>query len=343
MKRSLFDYSYPPELVAQRPLQERADSRMLVLNRQQHMMEHSYFRNIVQQLRPGDLLVANDTKVIAARLLGKNEKGAPIEILLLRPATEENHWYCLGRPGKKLKTGLKIDFGESFSGTVLKKNERGIKIQFHSKHFSKDLEKWGLPPLPPYIRRKSKEDYTEEDRVRYQTVFAREKGSTAAPTAGLHFSEEILAELRSKEIDMAYVTLHVSGDTFLPVQTENLKEHRMHGEAFLISDKACMQINQAKKEKRRVLAVGTTTVRTLESGTVDGTITKQKGITHLFIYPEYTFQIVDGILTNFNQPESTLLAMVSAFAGRELILKAKKEAIEKKYRLFSYGDCMLIL
>ncbi|MDZ4224504.1 MAG: tRNA preQ1(34) S-adenosylmethionine ribosyltransferase-isomerase QueA, partial [bacterium] len=294
-------------------------------------------KNLPEYLHAGDLLVFNDTKVFPARIFA-----GKMEILLLGtvdhgPGTrDQKHWRCLAKPLKKIKEGMELVFSETLKGIVTQKTAEDIEIKFECENLEKELEKIGLPPLPPYIQRKSEADYTSEDRERYQSIFAKHKGSAAAPTASFHFSETLIETIRQKGIDTAFVTLHVSRDTFLPIREEEVTQHKMHGERFCVPEETQRKIAETKKNGGRVIAVGTTATRALESDWM-------QPITRHYIYPGYSFKIVDGILTNFHQPASTLLLLVSAFAGREFILQAYQEAIAQGYRLFSYGDCMLIL
>lgn len=335
MDLNLFQYDYPQALVAQHPLPERDSSRMMVLSRHAQTSEHRRFSELTDYLRPGDLLVLNDSKVIPARLLGKNDAGHAIEILLLRPESPAV-WQCLAKPWKRAAVGAQIFFGEKFSGKIISNNGEQISIELVAENLAESLEAFGLPPLPPYIKRKSLEDYSAQDRERYQTIFAKQLGSAAAPTAGLHFSTPMLEKLRVQGVEIGFVTLHVSIDTFLPIRVEDITQHKMHGEYFVVPPKTAEAVRRTKAEGGRVIAVGTTAVRALESDWTQPT-------THHYIYPGVAFKIVDGILTNFHQPGSTLIAMISAFVGRERLLQAYQEAITQKYRLFSFGDCMLLL
>lgn len=330
MDLTLFQYDYPQELVAQHPLPERDASRMMVVDREQSRFEHKRIQNLPNYLREGDLLVFNDTKVFPARLMGEDVTGKKIEILLLN--RDKNRWRALGKPFKKIKGGMEINFGEDFSGRIVKKEDGFLEIELHGENIEEKIETIGLPPLPPYIRRKMATDYSKEDKEHYQSIFARLSGSAAAPTASLHFSAQLMEKIKAKGIETAFVTLHVSTDTFLPVRVSDITQHTMHGETFLIPKGTQEKIAKAK----RVIAVGTTVVRALESDWSQST-------TKLFITPGFKFKIVDAMLTNFHQPESTLLMLVSTFAGRDFILERYKNAIAEKYRLFSYGDCMLIL
>lgn len=319
-----YDYDLPRELIAQRPLRRREDSRMMVLHRAGQTIEHRQFRELKTFLQPGDVLVLNDTRVLPARRFSDD---GVIEFLFLE-RLDPAHWKCLVNPGRKMRVGatVKIDGITLCVEEITPDGERIVKLDEDV-----DLYAGGSTPLPPYIGR----DSDEEDAARYQTVFARAAGAVAAPTAGLHFTPEIL-----REIPHTFVTLHVGPGTFLPVRSENVTEHRMHAEHFSISPEAADKINKAQ----RIVAVGTTAVRTLESARREGEeLLAQEGATDLFIYPPYHFLAVDALLTNFHLPRSTLLMLVSAFAGRELLLRAYEEAIRKRYRFYSYGDCMLIL
>lgn len=346
MKLTDFDYVYPEELVAQRPPERRDDAKMMYLDPRQGSFKHSSIKNLPDFLAAGDLLVVNNSKVFPARLFGNRESGGQIEILLLSEIDPEKKiWSALATRKKRIKSGDTIVFNSNFSARVLEKNDHSLTIKFDDvPDVYSALEKSGFPPLPPYIKREHREDYTEEDRQRYQTIYAKNTGSAAAPTAGFHLTEDILKRCREKGVETAEVTLHVGIDTFMPVRVDSIKDHRMHGERYFISEDNVKKIEAAKKEGRRVVAVGTTTVRALESAANSSPELQlgRKGETDLFITPGYKFKIVDAILTNFHQPKSTLLMMVSAFAGREFILKMYAEAIKNRYRLFSYGDCMLI-
>ena len=350
MKLSDFSFKYPSELIAQHPLPNRDDSRMMVLHRNEKYCEHKTVRQLPDFLQAGDLLVVNDSKVFPARLFGTTEDKHPIEILLThkretithKRAPQGSEWVCLAKPMKRLCTGSMIYFSERLQGRVENVENGFGTISFQNKDAEKEIFRCGVPPLPPYIRRKSREDYAQEDWERYQTVYAKTVGSSAAPTAGLHLTEDLLANVKKKNVSIVPITLHVSSDTFLPVRAERIEDHVMHGETLLISEVHAEQINTAKREGRRIVAVGTTTVRALESSWEEGLLGHGKRKTCLFIHPGYNFRVVDAMLTNFHQPESTLLMMVSAFAGRELILESYEEALREKYRLFSYGDCMLI-
>ena len=335
-----FDFELPQELIAQDPLEDRSGSKLLVLDKDTGKTEHRIFRDIVSYLKPGDCLVLNNTKVIPARLYGVKEgTEAHIEILLLK-RRENDIWETLVKPGKKAKPGTKIIFGDGLlTGEVIDVVEEGNRlIQFsYEGIFEEILDRLGQMPLPPYITHRLK------DKNRYQTVYAKYDGSAAAPTAGLHFTPELLQTIREKGIHIAEVTLHVGLGTFRPVKVENVSEHHMHSEFYMIDEKAADTINVAKRAGGRIICVGTTSCRTLESAAKeDGTIEPTSGWTDIFIYPGYRFKILDSLITNFHLPESTLLMLVSALAGREHVLAAYQEAIENKYRFFSFGDAMFI-
>lgn len=340
MKLSDFNYELPQELIAQDPLLKRSDSRLMVLNRATGGIEHRHFSDVIEYLNPGDCLVINDTKVIPARLIGvKEDTGASIEVLLLK-RHDDKVWETLVKPGKKARVGARISFGEGkLVGEVIDIVEEGNRlIRFEYEGiFEEVLDELGQMPLPPYITHRLK------DKNRYQTVYAKYDGSAAAPTAGLHFTPELLQTIREKGVHIAEVTLHVGLGTFRPVKVENVSEHHMHSEFYMIDEKAADTINVAKRAGGRIICVGTTSCRTLESAAKeDGTIEPTSGWTDIFIYPGYRFKILDSLITNFHLPESTLLMLVSALAGREHVLAAYQEAIENKYRFFSFGDAMFI-
>ena len=335
-----FDFELPQELIAQDPLEDRSGSKLLILDKDTGKTEHRIFRDIVSYLNPGDCLVINNTKVIPARLYGVKEgTEAHIEILLLK-RRENDIWETLVKPGKKAKPGTKIIFGDGLlTGEVIDVVEEGNRlIQFsYEGIFEEILDRLGQMPLPPYITHRLK------DKNRYQTVYAKYDGSAAAPTAGLHFTPELLQTIREKGVHIAEVTLHVGLGTFRPVKVENVSEHHMHSEFYMIDEKAADTINAAKRAGGRIICVGTASWRTLESAAKeDGTIEPTSGWTDIFIYPGYRFKILDSLITNFHLPESTLLMLVSALAGREHVLAAYQEAIENKYRFFSFGDAMFI-
>lgn len=338
--KSDFYFDLPEELIAQDPLEDRSSSRLLVLDKNTGNVEHRVFRDIVDYLKEGDCLVINNTKVIPARLMGVREgTGATIEVLLLK-RKENDIWETLVKPGKKAKVGTKIIFGEGLLvGEVVDIVEEGNRlIQFsYEGIFEEILDKLGQMPLPPYIT------HQLQDKNRYQTVYAKYDGSAAAPTAGLHFTPELLQMVRDKGVEIAEVTLHVGLGTFRPVKEDNLLNHHMHSEFYNIEQSEADKINKAKAQGHRVISVGTTSTRTLESvATEDGIVKACSGWTEIFIYPGYQFKVVDALITNFHLPESTLVMLVSALAGRENVLAAYKQAIEERYRFFSFGDAMFI-
>ncbi len=341
IRKSDFYFELPEELIAQDPLEDRSASRLLVLDKKSGRMEHHIFREVIDYLRPGDCLVLNNTKVIPARLLGvKEDTGAAVEVLLLK-RRENDVWETLVKPGKKLRPGAKIVFGDGvLRAKVLEIAEEGNRlIQFsYDGIFEEVLDRLGEMPLPPYITHKL------QDRNRYQTVYARYDGSAAAPTAGLHFTEELLSQIEKKGVEIAYVTLHVGLGTFRPVKADNILEHHMHSEHYEVTKEAADRINRARASGNRVICVGTTSCRTVESAArEDGTLEACCGDTDIFIYPGYRFRVLDGLITNFHLPESTLVMLVSALAGREHVLAAYREAIRERYRFFSFGDAMLIV
>lgn len=336
-----FYFDLPQELIAQDPLEDRSSSRLLVLNKETKEVCHRTFRDILSYLNPGDCLVINNTKVIPARLFGiKKDTQASIELLLLK-RREKDIWETLVKPGKKAKIGTEIIFGGGLlSGTVLDIVEDGNRlIQFHYQGiFEEILDKLGQMPLPPYITHQLK------DKNRYQTVYAVHEGSAAAPTAGLHFTKELLQEIEEMKVSVAQVTLHVGLGTFRPVKAENILDHHMHSEFYQIEENEAEKINQAKAAGGRIICVGTTSCRTVESAAdLSGQVKPGSGWTDIFIYPGYQFKVLDALITNFHLPESTLLMLVSALAGREQILQTYQEAIRERYRFFSFGDAMLIL
>lgn len=341
MKKEDFYFKLPEELIAQDPLEDRSASRLLVLDKESGKIEHRMFRDIKAYLKSGDCLVINDTKVIPARLIGsKIGTDAKIEILLLK-RKENDIWETLVKPGKKAKPGTKISFGEGLLiGEVIDVVEEGNRlIQFsYQGIFEEILDQLGQMPLPPYIT------HQLEDKNRYQTVYAKHSGSAAAPTAGLHFTPELLKEIKESGVDIAHVTLHVGLGTFRPVKVENIQEHHMHSEFYHIEASEAEKINRAKREGHRIICVGTTSCRTIESAAKpDGTLSECSGWTEIFIYPGYQFKVLDCLLTNFHLPESTLIMLVSALAGREHVLHAYEEAVKEQYRFFSFGDAMLIV
>ena len=334
-----FYYDLPEELIAQVPIQKRDESRLMVLDRKKQTIEHKIFKDILDYLKPGDCLVRNNTKVIPARIYGKKETGANVEFLLLNNI-EGDIWEAIVRPGNKLHIGTKVSFGEGLlDAEILEVMEDGTrKVKFtYNGIFNEILDKIGLMPLPPYIH----EELKEKDR--YQTVYAKYQGSAAAPTAGLHFTEELLEKIKAKGVEIANVTLHVGIGTFRPVKVEKIEEHHMHSEHYYIKKEDAEKINNAKKNGGRIISVGTTSCRVLESiANENGLVQETEGDTSIFIYPGYKFKCIDALITNFHLPESTLLMLVSALAGKDYIMKAYKEAVEKKYRFFSFGDAMFI-
>ena len=335
-----FDYELPKELIAQTPLKERSSSRLLILNKNNGNIKHEHFYNIINYLHEGDVLVLNDTKVIPARLIGeKEDTKAVIEILLLKELGEDN-WECLARPGKRLKVGTVVSFGDgALKAKITEKLDDGI---VHAKLIYEGilleiLEKLGTMPLPPYIHEKL------EDQSRYQTVYAKYDGSAAAPTAGLHFTKELLKEIESNGVIVTYVTLHVGLGTFRPVEVENILDHKMHSEFYIMPKETADILNKAKKNNKRIIAVGTTSTRVLETVISKYNEFKEcSGNTDIFIYPGYRFKAINALITNFHLPKSTLVMLVSALAGKENILNAYNEAIKEKYRFFSFGDSMFI-
>lgn len=336
-----FDYHLPPELIAQTPAARRDESRMLVLNRSNGEVRDLMFRDILSLVDGNDILVLNDTKVIPARIYGVDEKGRKVELLLLREL-EPGTWEALSRPSRRAKVGTRLSYGED-SAEILEWGESGVrKVRFSTPEVIGLLERKGELPLPPYIKQK------QQDYGRYQTVYARCDGAVAAPTAGLHFTDEVLSQLRAQGAEIAYVTLHAGLGTFRPVKAETVEEHRMYREEFELSAETAAHVNAARRAGRRVVAVGTTVTRTLEAQAAeepDGSwlVKPGRGLTDLFIRPGYRFRIVDALLTNFHLPRSTLLMLVSALAGREFVLKAYEHAIAERYRFYSFGDAMLIL
>ncbi len=335
-----FDYYLPEELIAQDPLEDRSGSRLMVLDKETGEVEHKHFTDILDYLHPGDCLVINNTRVIPARLFGvKEDTRAKIEVLLLK-RRENDIWETLVKPGKKAKPGTKLVFGDGLlTGEVLDVVEEGNRlIQFHYEGiFEEILDQLGQMPLPPYIKHQLK------DKDRYQTVYAKYDGSAAAPTAGLHFTKELLQKVKDMGVEIAEVTLHVGLGTFRPVKVENVLEHHMHSEFYMVSREAAYKINRAKDDGHRVIAVGTTSTRTLEAASDEnGRMHETSGWTEIFIYPGYQFKVIDALITNFHLPQSTLVMLVSALAGREHVLHAYELAVQEKYRFFSFGDAMFI-
>lgn len=337
--KSDYDYELPEELIAQTPAEPRDSSRLLVYDRATGKREHRIFRDIKEYLRPGDVLVVNNTKVLPARLYAYTKNGGKVEVLLLK-RRDLNEWEVLVRPGKKAKVGAELIVSEELSLTVVDRTDTGERIvRFHFDGVFEDiLSRLGSMPLPPYIHEKLK------DKDRYQTVYCKTDGSAAAPTAGLHFTQELLAEIRAMGVEIAEVLLHVGLGTFRPVKEEDLTHHVIHSEFYKVDERAAEIVNAAKREGRRVIAVGTTSVRTLETvADEQGMLRPCSGDTSIFIYPPYRFKCVDALITNFHLPESTLIMLVSAFMGREQCLSVYREAVEERYRFFSFGDAMMIV
>lgn len=339
MKTHDFWYDLPEELIAQTPLQQRDASRLLVLDRKNGSVAHKHFFDILDYLKPGDCLVMNDSRVLPARLLGNRPTGGAVELLLLKDLGDKK-WECLAKPGRKLLKGQNVIFGDGkLTATVVEVKDDGNRIvEFHYDGiFLEVLEQLGKMPLPPYIREEL------HDRERYQTVYSRQTGSAAAPTAGLHFTNELLEQIRAKGVHTAFVTLHVGLGTFRPVKAENIDDHHMHAELCMISKETADLLNATKQAGGRIICVGTTSCRTLESlVNDDGTFEERSKWTEIFIYPGYQFKAMNGLITNFHLPESTLVMLVSAFAGRENVLNAYEQAVLERYRFFSFGDAMLI-
>ncbi|MBQ7736778.1 MAG: tRNA preQ1(34) S-adenosylmethionine ribosyltransferase-isomerase QueA [Oscillospiraceae bacterium] len=339
MKKSDFYFDLPPELIAQTPLEQRDASRLLCLDKITGEREHRHFYELPELLREGDCLVMNDSRVLPARLFGTRPTGGAVEVLLLRDVGD-NTWECLTRPGRKTPVGTKLSFGDGeLTAEVVAAVEDGNKLLRFSYEgiFLEVLEKLGRMPLPPYIKEEL------QDQERYQTVYSREPGSAAAPTAGLHFTKELMNEIRSRGVDIAFITLHVGLGTFRPVKEDNIEDHPMHSEFCIVTPETAAQVNAAHARGGRVISVGTTSCRTLESfADENGVLQPKSGWTDIFIYPGYRFRIIDALITNFHLPESTLIMLVSALAGRENILDAYREAVEQRYRFFSFGDAMFI-
>ena len=339
MKLSDFDYDLPEKLIAQTPIKVRDQSRLMVLDKYTGEIKHKYFHDIIDEFHEGDVLVLNDTKVIPARLIGTKEStGAVIELLLLKELGSDI-WECLSRPAKRLKVGTMITFHDKLKAEVIEKKDEGIvRVKLiYTGILMEILDELGEMPLPPYIHEKLKE------KNRYQTVYAKNIGSAAAPTAGLHFTSELLDELRKKNVEILFITLHVGLGTFRPVEVENILEHHMHSEFYSMSEYVADRLNLAKQEGRKIYAVGTTTTRTLETIMHKYHEFREcRGNTDIFIYPGFTFLAIDGLITNFHLPKSTLLMLVSALSSREIILNAYREAVKEQYRFFSFGDAMLI-
>ena len=340
MKVSEFNYNLPEELIAQVPIEKRDESRLMVLNKEKHTIEHKQFKDIIDYLEEGDCIVRNNTKVIPARIYGKKETGANVEFLLLKNI-EGDIWESIVRPGNKLHKGTKVIFGdgklEAEIIDIMAGGTRKVKFNYNGI-FNEILDKIGLMPLPPYIHEELK------DRDRYQTVYAKYNGSAAAPTAGLHFTPELLKEIEKKGVKIANVTLHVGIGTFRPVKEDEVEKHEMHSEHYYIKKEDAEKINETKKQGKRIIAVGTTSCRVLEAVADEkGMLRETEGDTEIFIYPGYKFKCIDGLITNFHLPQSTLLMLVSALAGKDYIMGAYEEAVKQKYRFFSFGDAMFII
>ena len=340
MKVSDFNYELPEKLIAQHPYDKRDEARLMVLDKTNKKIEHKVFKDIIDFLEPGDCLVINNTKVIPARLYGKKDTGANVEFLLLK-RIEGDTWEAMVRPGNKLKPGAKVSFGEGILKAeieeVLEGGNRKVKFEYKGI-FNEILDQIGLMPLPPYIT-----EATRDDNKKYQTVYARYDGSAAAPTAGLHFTEELLEKIKEKGVEVANVTLHVGIGTFRPVKVENVEEHEMHSEHYYIKQEDADKINKTKKKGKRIIAVGTTSCRVLESvADKDGMMREVEGDTNIFIYPGYKFKCIDSLITNFHLPESTLIMLVSTLAGKDFIMEAYNEAVKQEYKFFSFGDAMII-
>ena len=341
MKVADFNYELPKELIAQHPYDKRDEARLMVLDKNEELIEHKVFKDVIDYLNPGDCLVINNTKVIPARLYGKKDTGANVQFLLLK-RIEGDTWEAMVKPGNKLKPGSKVVFGDGvLKATVQEILEGGNrKVEFeYNGIFNEILDQIGMMPLPPYITEASR-----EDNEKYQTVYARYEGSAAAPTAGLHFTEELLEKIKEKGVEVANVTLHVGIGTFRPVKVETVEEHEMHSEHYYIKKEDADKINKAKLNGNRVIAVGTTSCRVLESVSDEkGMVKEIEGDTSIFIYPGYKFNCIDSLITNFHLPESTLIMLVSSLAGKDFIMKAYNEAVKKEYKFFSFGDAMIIL
>ena len=335
-----FDYNLPEELIAQTPCAKRDHSRLMVLNRKEKTIEHKHFYDIKQYLRKGDTLVFNDTKVMPARLIGHRAKtGGKVEVFLLKRLTNTNQWEVLVKPGKKAQLGNIIEFSDELACEVVGHTDFGgriVEFKFDGI-FEEILDRLGETPRPPYIHEKL------EDKNRYQTVYAREEGSAAAPTAGLHFTEELLAKIKAKGVDLAFVTLHVGLGTFRPVKVDDVDNHQMHSEFYMVTQEAADKINKAKANGNRVISVGTTSTRTIESvADENGIVKATSGWTNIFIYPGYKWKVIDNLITNFHLPESTLIMLVSALSSKENVLNAYETAVKEKYRFFSFGDAMIV-
>ncbi len=340
MNKADFYFDLPEELIAQVPLKDRTSSKLMHLNKETGEISHEVFKDVIDHLDEGDLLVLNDTRVLPARIYGKKDTGATVEFLLLK-RDEEDNWITLVKPGKKAKPGAKFTFGDGLmTCEVLSVEDEGArKVKFsYDGVFEEILDKVGSMPLPPYITE------TLDDQERYQTVYSKYTGSAAAPTAGLHFTNELLEKIKEKNIDIAFVTLHVGLGTFRPVKVDSILDHKMHSEYYVMTEETANMINKAKKNGKKVVSVGTTSTRTIESCAIEkGLVKAGSGWTEIFIYPGYEYKIIDGLITNFHLPESTLIMLVSALSSRENVLNAYRLAVENKYRFFSFGDAMIII
>jgi len=336
MKTSDFDFDLPDALIAKCPLKQRDASRLLVLTEDAPQDQHT--RDLADLVQAGDVWVVNDTRVIPARILGQRPSGGKVEILLLEPMAEDDVWQAWGKANKPLKAGDRVLVGDDFYISILERKGKEVLVKLCADDVPAAIERYGHMPLPPYIDRPD----SEEDKQRYQTVFAEHDGAVAAPTAGLHLSDDLMRRMQDAGAEFVHVTLHVGPGTFQPVQVDDVHAHVMHEEAYVVSDDAALRINQAKAEGRRVVAVGTTSLRTLEAATVDGVLQSGAGRTDIFIYPSYRFRMVDALLTNFHLPQSTLLMLVSALAGKERVMAAYHYAMAQEYRFYSYGDAMFV-
>ncbi|MGD9580533.1 MAG: tRNA preQ1(34) S-adenosylmethionine ribosyltransferase-isomerase QueA [Vampirovibrionia bacterium] len=343
MKVEDFNYHLPPEMIAQHPSEKRDNSKMMVINRENKTITHKYFKDITDYITTDDLIIINNTKVIPARVFGQKDTGANIEIFLIQ-SLNHTTWQCLLRPQKRIKPGIKIYLKDNQFITVEKQDAENKWIIKTPEDFENQLNSLGNMPLPPYIKREKENIYKEEDKNRYQTVYAKIPGAVAAPTAGLHFTPEIINTLKNKGTKFAEVTLHVGLGTFKPVQCENIQDHIMHEEFYTISKETAELIDKQKKEGKRIIPIGTTSIRTLETVAKNnnGQIKADSGWSNIFIYPGFNFNVTDACITNFHLPKSTLIMLISALASKELVFKAYEEAIKEKYRFYSYGDCMLI-
>ena len=344
-----FDYDLPLDLIAQYPIGKRDQSRLMVLHREDQSIEHRSFLEITDYFKPGDILVLNDTKVIPARLIGRKQTGGKVEVFLLKPQENGNSndpiWHCLVRCSKNPKLNSKIFFNQSLTAEIIEKEEEGFKVKFNCEgNLEQVLDRIGITPLPPYIKRGNGLHGERLDRERYQTIFARSRGAVAAPTAGLHFTGELLDQIKEKGVTVLFITLHVGWGTFQPVRVEQIEEHHMQAEYYTLDSFTAKSLKEALRRKARIISVGSTTTRSLEYlANGQGNVKWGEGFTSLFIYPGYNFKVIDSLITNFHLPRSTLLMLVAAFAGKEFILEAYREAIKEGYRFYSYGDAMMII